>query len=339
MLESIDLCDFQAHRRLHIDFDENVTSIVGPSDVGKSSVIRALRWLAFNRPSGQEFIREGTERSEVTISCEKHEVMRGKGKGGNHYVIDGKALGALGTDVPTKVQELLCLTEENFQQQHDSPFWFSETAGEVSRQLNAIVDLGVMDAVQSILVTKLRQRRAECEVSRARLAEVQQKKDSLSYVPDLVSAVAVCVGLEAESAAIHTKVLSLGELVQGVIEHRTRAENLARSYSQSQPALVMAEEYSRLADRRDRLESLLDTARRERQKAKRVLPDLGPLQKVSEDLATMRDRLSRLTSLVYEIRDKQKTLSVNQETLVKDSARLRQMMGKECPLCGQRILS
>lgn len=339
MINVLKLKDFQAHARLTIEFDPHVTSIVGPSDVGKSAVIRALRWLTFNRPSGQEFIREGTERSEVTVSCEKHEVMRGKGKGGNHYVIDGQALGALGTDVPSRVQELLCLTEENFQQQHDRPFWFSETAGEVSRQLNSIVDLGVMDAVQSILATKLRQQRTECEVTRARLAEVQQKKDSLSYVPDLVSAVEVCEGLEAESAAIHTKVLSLGELVQGVTEHQKRAERLARSYSQGQPALAMAEEYSRLADRRDRLESLLITARRERQRAKRVLPDLGPLEKASEDLKATRGVLSRLISLFYEIRDEQKTLNAKQETLVKDSDRLRQMIGKECPLCGQRIPS
>lgn len=41
MIRRIVLRNFQNHRRLRIDLDPRVTTVVGPSDAGKSAVVRA----------------------------------------------------------------------------------------------------------------------------------------------------------------------------------------------------------------------------------------------------------------------------------------------------------
>lgn len=50
--------NFQAHKDTTIEFDR-ITTIVGPSDIGKSAVLRALKWVAKNEPNGTSFVRDG----------------------------------------------------------------------------------------------------------------------------------------------------------------------------------------------------------------------------------------------------------------------------------------
>lgn len=165
-LLSIILRDFQVHPLLKLQLDPAVTTIKGPSDRGKSSILRALRWTCLNDFAGDAFIRTGADSTKVTLQIEDHRIGRGKGKIGNLYVFDGKKFRAFGQGVPDPIRKVLSLSEINFQGQHDSPFWFNETAGEVSRRLNAVIDLSVIDASLAYIASELRKagdRRGLCE--------------------------------------------------------------------------------------------------------------------------------------------------------------------------------
>jgi DNA repair exonuclease SbcCD ATPase subunit len=59
--------NFQSHKYSEVDFAAGLNVIVGPSDTGKSAVIRALKWVLYNEPSGDFFIREGETNCSVTI--------------------------------------------------------------------------------------------------------------------------------------------------------------------------------------------------------------------------------------------------------------------------------
>lgn len=185
MIEKIQIQNFQRHDKLRVVFDEKITTIVGPSDVGKSAVLRAIRWVAFNRPLGDGFIRHGEKSCSVKLWVDGHRIERRKAKGENVYLLDGKKLSAVGTEVPESVQSYLSLSPENFQGQHDSPFWFSLTSGEVAKRLNSIVDLEVIDSSASWLAGRLRKARAELEVSGRRLQAAVEEQQSLQFVPDL----------------------------------------------------------------------------------------------------------------------------------------------------------
>lgn len=187
MIERIQIRNFQRHRMLRVKFDERITTIVGPSDAGKSSVLRAIRWVAFNRPLGDGFVHQGGDVCSVKLWVDGHKVERRKAKGENAYFVDGKKLAAVGTEVPRDVQECLSLTLENFQGQHDPPFWFSLTAGEVAKRLNAIVDLEAIDRSAAWIAGRLRQAKAELSVSEGRLAEAEQECKELGYVERLAA--------------------------------------------------------------------------------------------------------------------------------------------------------
>lgn len=57
MISKITIRNFQTHKKSELEFTDGVNLIVGSSDNGKSSVIRAFRWLAEN--SQQDSLSDG----------------------------------------------------------------------------------------------------------------------------------------------------------------------------------------------------------------------------------------------------------------------------------------
>lgn len=84
---------------------EGLTVIVGPSNIGKSALIRAISSALYGR-AGEDFVRRGANATEVdivdapkvgggTLNVEWH-----KGKGVNKFVIDGATYDKVARDVP-----------------------------------------------------------------------------------------------------------------------------------------------------------------------------------------------------------------------------------------------
>src|SRR5690606_23498632 len=116
-----------------------LTVIVGPSDVGKTAILRALRWLYFNRPQGDDFRRVGTEHTMVTVeTTDGRTVTRSRSAETIGYVVDGIILEGFGLDVPLEVQETTGVRpvqiageelEVNIARQLDPPFLGSGISG------------------------------------------------------------------------------------------------------------------------------------------------------------------------------------------------------------------
>ncbi len=176
----ISLRNFQIHQQIDLDLSSPITSILGKSDCGKSSIIRALRWLLLNKPGGDSFIHHGCEFAKVSICVDDHKIVRSKGKK-NLYWIDGKKRVSFGTNVPDDIAEILNISEDNIQQQLDSPFLLGLPPGEVAKKLNSIVDLGLIDKTLAKLSTESRKARYRAEVCRERVEEAKTKKIALKW--------------------------------------------------------------------------------------------------------------------------------------------------------------
>ena len=168
--------NFQRHRRLVLRF-AHVTTLVGPTDAGKSAVLRALRWASLNDTIGTDFVRDGARRASVSLIVRERKrkwiVRRTKGSGTNLYQINGVNYKAFGSQPPDDVRALLRLDTLNFQDQHDGPFWLGETAGEVSRRLNAVVDLSVMDEALARAAAGVRSANERLDVVTAQWKELE----------------------------------------------------------------------------------------------------------------------------------------------------------------------
>ena len=182
MIKKLILNNFQAHKKTELKFCPGVNAIIGESDEGKTSIIRALYWAAQNKPNGGDFISNFSKKGECSANLiiDGNEVTRFKNKSENCYKVNGQEFKALGkSGVPDEVSNILQLDDLNFQNQMDSPFLLSNNGGEVARYLNEVADLNII----SESLTKIKSRvdstnrdikavEAEVESSQSELTEL-----------------------------------------------------------------------------------------------------------------------------------------------------------------------
>jgi exonuclease SbcC len=150
MIEKIKIANFQSHKDSVLNLHEGINVLTGPTDNGKTSIVRALNWVVNNEPKGDSFRSNWGGETCVEINMDiGSRVERIKDKGVNLYRITFSGLyedfKSFGLGVPEEVTEHLNILPINMQFQMDSPFMLSQTPGEVARYLNEIVNLQDID--------------------------------------------------------------------------------------------------------------------------------------------------------------------------------------------------
>lgn len=176
MISQLRLKNFQAHKNTVLDFNDGINVITGQSDQGKSSIIRALYWLFFNRPSGNEFLKWGENSCSVTAKTKEHTIKRTKSDKRNSYIIDGQIFNAVRTDVPTELKEIINITPTNIALQDDSYFLLSLQPGEVARKLNQVAGIDQIDSSLQYVNRIIKQQSSEINHLEK---EIDQKKEEL----------------------------------------------------------------------------------------------------------------------------------------------------------------
>lgn len=222
MLEKLVIKHFQCHSFFTLEFDPHLTVICGPSDRGKSAILRALRYICTNQPRGNAFIRSGEKSTELKLVVDGRKITREKGEI-NSYSLDRKEFHAFGSSVPEEIEKLLNLSEINFQTQLEAPFWFLKTPGEVSKELNSIVDLQLIDKVLTHLASKVRHTKSVVSVSQERLQKAREEKKSLEWVVEADKELARLSTVQKDIALKRTKLALLGTVLS---QATTLASNL-----------------------------------------------------------------------------------------------------------------
>lgn len=303
MLKRIRIRNFQCHRKLQIKFD-TITTIVGGSDRGKSSVIRALRWCLLNQPGGTSFVRHGSKDTSVEVLFGDIPVMRYRGKNGNGYTAPGFDFKAIGTSVPEELEMMFDVHPDiTFQQQHDPPFWLSDNAGAVAKQLNAIVDLDVIDKVIGRANKLVRDIEADHRATTDRLSRAEEDLAGLVWVPEFVEGVEQLETLWNQCQTTASQRSSLTKCISRVKEHG------------------------------DTLESLSAT----KIGAQNLRKQLQTLEKTRDGVQTTRKQVQRLKSLSNTLKDREEWLSKKR----KQRAELQKLLSKyeACPTCGTVVES
>jgi len=65
--ESITLENFQSHENTTVNLSDGFNVLLGESRQGKTSLLRAFRWVLENKPAGTSMVRHGTDKCSVTI--------------------------------------------------------------------------------------------------------------------------------------------------------------------------------------------------------------------------------------------------------------------------------
>lgn len=346
MLERLQIKNFQKHKLLRLTFaGPGVTTITGDNDQGKSTILRALKWVCQNRPN-KESVRRRDENDAivpedcvVTLWVDGHKITRLRGDDDNLYALDGAEYKALGREVPEDISNLLNLGSANFQMQLDAPFWFTESGGKISEALNAVVNLSAIDTTLDDLRRRANKAKNIHDVSKERLALFVARKQELKFVGLADSALAVVEDLDVKAANAIAGADYLRTLHTRAQTWRQRAAATGRLATLGAAALVAATAARKVALRAAALRTAVTTARANR--AKRLPPaTMAAMDKCKQDyqdIARRRDRLKylmaevlRLRGHVSQTRGQYTNAQVHFDSYTKDEV---------CPVCQKPLQS
>ncbi|MDG0949405.1 AAA family ATPase [Bacillus paranthracis] len=176
---------FQSHTNSRFNLGNGLNVITGPSDSGKTSIIRAVRWVAFNEPQGEAFVNESVGQATVTIHMDNGIIIskhRRKGKTSYRIQTDPGDAGSVfeKSEVPEEVKQLLGITKQtfgdfvtalNFAFQLEAPFLISETPSSGAKVLGKLagteaVDLAVKSVSKDTYAARQERLLAEKEIER-----------------------------------------------------------------------------------------------------------------------------------------------------------------------------
>lgn len=335
MIESIFLLNFQKHRKKKIPLDKIVT-FLGRSDSGKSSILRALKWVMLNFPRGTSFITHGESRCVVKLKVDEHVIVRQRReKRENSYRLDGSssfdAMGAAGS-VPEEIRTILNVSDLNFQDQLSQPFWFCLTPGEVARELNSVINLGMIDRVFSSVSSQLKRARTEESVCQERLTTSIREREKLHWVTRCERDFKALEALEDDTISRASEIARLASLTEQADNLTVLIQNASMVASYGLKIVSLFESVAATAERVENLEELI-MEYRSNQLDYTDLPNMEGLSELIGTLIARRQRLSLLSKLVQELRDVEKDLCHENTQVEKLKARLAKE--KTCPLCGR----
>lgn len=225
-LKSIRLINFQSHRNTLINFAGQgyLTVITGPSDSGKSAVIRALRWVFYNVPQGDGFIFNAEDKCTVALEYDdgtKVERIRSRG-GINRYVVNGQTFEGFGTGVPLEVQQATGIRKLeigdqsfllNLSEQLDGPFLGKSVSGPArAKVLGKLAGTEEIDYASSEIKTDIYRAKRQQEDAKKSVEDKQKQLSQYEFIPSWERAVAKAETVLTETKDKVTKIEQLKNL-------------------------------------------------------------------------------------------------------------------------------
>lgn len=255
MITRIELNNFQSHQHNAFEFDGGVNAIIGPSDSGKTAILRALRWVIWNRPLGDAFRSDWGGDTSVTIQVPDNTIIRWKHDNAHGYTVNGNKLTAIKTDVPEDVTHILNIDEVNLQQQFDRPFLLDSSAGEVAAHFNKIAHLDIIDSTMKTLASWQRKLNQDVQVCESKINEYEASIALYEYLPDMERKITRAEKLQNRIEKLDKDLMELGKIIDTIEEINLQMEEF-------EPLLALEKyvtDYLALRDTKISLESSKDT--------------------------------------------------------------------------------
>lgn len=339
MLEWIKVRNFQIWKKLFLRFDEDsITCIVGKTDHGKSTIIRVLRWVFLNEPDGTDFFSWGTDFCKVTIGIDGHVITRQKGKGTNLYILDGKEFKAFKSGVPEEIQQILKVDSINFQLQLDSPFWFLQSPGMVSRELNRIIDLSIMDLSLSNISSDVRAARSIVTVSESRLSSLLKQKKTLRWIRKADTKLKVIESIQEQINTDEEQYTDLYGVLLKLRQLKKKKKLIRKAVENGEGIIVLVNQVQDDETQQDVLRNLIKKLKKADKFLTTPIPDFKPIEEAKQDYDRVAESFTKLQLLVQRAQTVGEELCQAKESAIDAEKKFHLLMkGKPCPLCGQRV--
>jgi DNA repair protein SbcC/Rad50 len=317
--------NFQSHLRSEFDFGRGLNVIIGPSDNGKSAVLRAIRWCLYNEPRGTDFVRSGARECRVTVTMSdgaeivRELQVRASGTAArSRYVVrvpdqEPQIFEGFGTEVPAEVMrahgmpQVLLDTDKrvllSFGTQLEGPFLMTESGSFRARAIGRLLGVHVVDAAARGTQKDLRQVKLEIGRMDQRLQQYDQELQQYADIPEQEARLERAGAMLAQAEAFRQRLQQL-ERLREALDRAEREEIMTEAQLHRLGDLAEAERGLRQAEllhlqgaRLERLKLDQNRVEQESRVYKTRIDALTALPIVEERAREAAERQTRLTGL------------------------------------------
>jgi DNA repair exonuclease SbcCD ATPase subunit len=153
----VELFNFASHNHNIVPFVNGMNALVGPSNSGKSSVLRGIVWCLRNSPAGDDFIRNGEDDCWVKINLSNDVAIKRRRTRSGHVntyevfrhgvALFDTPLTGFGTRIPHEVSEACGMEgfEYLFSSQLSAAYLLSESPASRAKTIGGLEELGRVD--------------------------------------------------------------------------------------------------------------------------------------------------------------------------------------------------
>jgi len=345
-IQSIEIENFQSHKHTEIDLHPGVNVIVGPSDVGKSSILRAINWILTNRPSGNTFESNWeNDGTSVYLEFGDGSIERVRDKQFNGYILNRQQeFKGFGLAIPKEIQDFLNINEINVQSQFDSPFMLSWTPGERGAFLNKIVDLEITDRTIGNIKSNILSERRYITGLEEDIKELEEELEEYEYLDQYESDLVKIEKAQEEYDGVSKRTIRLtrslceAKILRDEIEALSHIPKLFRMVSETEIDLDNLK-YSQ--DRNKKLKRIIDSAKDYKETCE-SLKDVAnfkrSIDKIDVDIdeyKSIKKQALSLMNTLHKIAISRKRISEKEKDLRKGKEQFDRLMPERCPLCGK----
>jgi DNA repair exonuclease SbcCD ATPase subunit len=351
MITKIVLRGFQSHERTVLHLSSGINVIKGSSDSGKSSIVRGLSWVLFNRfRSFAPYKRHGTKETRVSVFLNDGDVItRVRNKAENLYKKDGASFEAVGSDVPDEIQKTLNISDIQVQTQTEPSFIFNQTSGGMARLINTMLNIEVIDKAVTYIRQKKDAHTKELHQLQIRSTEMKAEAESLQIYSEHRDDVLL---YKEKMEAVEEEQKNMTEVLCVVKRVEERMEELQGWSSEHLDGVLrglrmlfsQCKSVSSLKQETEHIEEVLQRIAILEEKKKDAQNLITEWDAFAESISNIRSEirdcqcvegvLLRVKELQSSTKQTENTLSHDIECLSKD---IEKKMGKRCPLCGGRV--
>ena len=345
------------------DFHKGVNILVGLSDAGKSSVLRAIRLVVDNEPNKNKESGEPVFKSDSAALNEDASVMltfadsvsiaRIKGKVTNQYdltIAEGKTqeFKAFASVIPDEINNAIRLNEVNIQKQKELPFLLSQNSADRGRFFNQVAGLDNIDKSQKYANSKVLEAGREASTCGKEVERVGAELKKLDFIPALEKKVVELEALGGAQAVLEQRISIIKNTLNAHAKIEEQIEELPDA-SVLLPLENLIEFTNGLINTYEEREIRLKTLEGLCNKWNVLKDDIREAEDI--DTEGLSKTIKSTLQLIADYTDKRRHLSViksyadsyalvlqniksTEKQLVKASAEFTELKPETCPMCG-----
>ena len=198
IIEKVELKNFQVHEKLEVNFTDGVNAILGPSNSGKTSILRAINWVLYDTPKGANFITSGKPSCSVTVHLSNGFSItraRSRSSSGSYKLKlpngEVKEFRGFSNNIPSMITnahqmpEITIVDKKyrlNVANQLDGPFMIGASSNDKMNIIGALADTDRADKLAKELKGEAQQSASVVKLLEKELDEINEKIESFSDI-------------------------------------------------------------------------------------------------------------------------------------------------------------